>query len=219
MTTPYKSNGVDLDDIFEPYTTGTKAAITGYPVGGQDLRDRYAPLSMGSAAAITGYKTYGADLNTKFAAKGSVSYSLPINGQTFTQSTNITSGNTGYAQIGFRIVTGNTWQVFGYNSITAATTILASGAIPSGAVNVQYTFGTPSVPANQSNAGGGTTNNASAPTAVSSNPNAFYQTATNTATSGSRALSYPFTIDLFNSGGSNISHTAITLIGETEGSV
>ncbi len=68
MASGYDVNGVDLDTIFAPYTSGTQAAATGYLVGGVDLNQRYAPLSAGSAALVTGFDSGGADLNTFFAA-------------------------------------------------------------------------------------------------------------------------------------------------------
>lgn len=69
MASGYEVNGLDLDDIFAPYSTGTKPAATGYEVSGVDLSQRYDPISQGSAALSTGYKIAGgADLNTLFAA-------------------------------------------------------------------------------------------------------------------------------------------------------
>ena len=72
MASAHKSGGVDLDDIFEPYTAGTKPANTGFRNGGVDLKDRYAPLSLGSAAAPVIQRAGGVNLNAIFAAKGTV---------------------------------------------------------------------------------------------------------------------------------------------------
>lgn len=75
MATPYKSNGTDFDDIFEPIGSETKAANVGYAISGVDISNRYYPLSAGgSSPSITGYRRNGTDLNQIFAAKGSVSY-------------------------------------------------------------------------------------------------------------------------------------------------
>lgn len=69
MPSGYDVNGIDLDNIFAPYASGTKPPATGYDVGGVDLNQRYDPISQGSAAQATGYKIAGgADLNTLFAA-------------------------------------------------------------------------------------------------------------------------------------------------------
>lgn len=78
MAAGIRTNGVDLDDVFDPYVQGTKPALTGYRSAGQDLRDRYAPIVYGSAASATGYRIPGgADLSTLFAAKGTASYFPP----------------------------------------------------------------------------------------------------------------------------------------------
>ena len=217
MLTNYKVNGVDLDQIFDPYVSGTKPAATGYKVNGVDLRDIFAPRYLGTTAAITHYTVNGVDLNQIFAAKGSVVYSLPINGQTFISAVNITSGSAS-ASIGFRIVSGNTWQVYKYNSLTS-TSVLASGAIPGSSTTVQFTFGTYTVGVGFADAGGSTSNGAASAVAVSGNPDARYTTNTNTATSGSRDREYPFAIVFRDASGTVISSTNITLIGDTEGSI
>ncbi|ODT97387.1 MAG: hypothetical protein ABS82_00065 [Rhodanobacter sp. SCN 67-45] len=214
-------NGVPLDQIFDPYVSGTKAAITGYTVMiagvATDLRDLFAPIYLGSSAAPTKYKVNNADLNTIFAAKGTAQYALPINGQTFTSSINITSGS-GNATIGFRIVGGNQWQVYKINSASSAT-VLASGAVPTNASTVKYTWGVYAIGVGQTDAGGSTSNGAATAQPVVNNPTAAYTTATNTSTSGSKDRRYPFTIDFYSAAGQNISHTSITLIGDTEGSI
>lgn len=75
MATPYKSNGNDFDDIFEPIGSETKAANVGYSIAGVDISNRYYPLSAGgSSPAPVGYSKAGTDLSQIFAAKGSVSY-------------------------------------------------------------------------------------------------------------------------------------------------
>lgn len=57
--------GHDLDTVFAPYSSGTKAAATGYFVGAQDLKDRYQP---GSITPTTGFLVGGVDINTMFSA-------------------------------------------------------------------------------------------------------------------------------------------------------
>lgn len=83
MTFKYNVNGVGLDQIFDPYISGTKAALTSYTVNGVDLKDIFAPIYLGSSALPTAYKVNNVDLNMIFAAKGTARYSLPIDGQTF----------------------------------------------------------------------------------------------------------------------------------------
>lgn len=221
MAYPFNVNNVPLTDIFETYTSGIKAALTGYTtkISGVDvdLRDQFAPLYLGTSAGPTNYKVSNVDLNQIFAAKGTVSYALPINGQTFTSAINITSGS-GSATIGFRIVGGTTWQVYKYSS-ASSTTVLASGSVPSGSSTVKYTFGTYTVGVGQSDAGGSVTNGAAILSPVVNSPDAHYTTATATSTSGSRDRRYPFAIDFYSASSALISHTDITLIGDTEGSV
>lgn len=221
MAYKYNVKGVGLDQIFDPYVSGTKAAITGYTVKiagvDTDLRDIFAPLYLGTTAAPTNYKVKGADLNTFFAAKGTASYTLPFNGVTYTSSVNVISG-TGAAQIGFRILSGTTYEIYGTNSLGGSTSYI-TGPIPTGAATVQYTLGAYVVDPGFADAGGATTNDAPTPTAVSSNPHVQYGTGGATATSGSKDRNYPLTVDFFNAGGSNISHSVCHIVGETEGSV
>lgn len=92
MAFKYNVNGVGLDAIFDPYVSGTKAALTGYTttIGGVevDLRDQFAPIYLGTTAAITNYTvTIGGvvkDLNQFFAAHGSARYNIPgLQGNTY----------------------------------------------------------------------------------------------------------------------------------------
>lgn len=70
MPSGFTTGGVDLDDVFDPYLSGTKPAVTGYTVGGQDLADRYQPIGAATPAADTGYTTAGVDLSQLFAPLG-----------------------------------------------------------------------------------------------------------------------------------------------------
>lgn len=213
------SASIGLASIFAPYVAGTTAArSTGITDGASDLNAQYANIIYGTAAAATGINSQGVDLNTLFAKIGTTSYALPITGNTYSQAVNITSGSAN-ATIGFRIVSGTTWQVYGHTSLNTTDTIYASGAVPSAAATVKYTWGTYTIGVGQSDAGGSITNSATTTVAVSVNPATSYTTGTNTSTSGSKDRQYPFTIDFFSSGGVNVSHTSITLIGDTEGSI
>jgi hypothetical protein len=216
VTSGIKSNGVDLDSIFALYASGTHPAATGIKVAGTDIATRYQPLP-GTAASATGILTGGADLNTLFSTTASTP--LPINGQTYTSNVSIVSG-TASATINFAITSGSNWAINASNTRgVPAPAVLASGTIPSGAVTVKFTWGTYTVGAGHVDAGGSTTNGAASATAVSSNPAAVYTTALNASNSGSRDRQYPFTVDFYNSGGANISHSVCTLICDTEGSV
>lgn len=213
MSGGIQSQATGLDAIFDPLTSGqTPAAATGIQSNGADLNTLFAPLAAGSAADATGIQSAGADLNTFFAKIGTSSSSaLPINGNTYTSSVNVTGSPT-HAAISFSI-TGATWAIAG------ASGTLASGNVPSNAATVQYTWGSYTVPSGFVDAGGSTTNPAATAVSLSSNPSATYITADNSSSSGSRARQYPFAVDFFDAGGANISHSTCTLVGETEGSV
>jgi len=79
MSTGYKVNGVDLDDIFEPIGVGQSPAGSDYYTNSQNLIGRYWLLSYGGSPIgyNTGYKIYmgsdgNPDLSNLFAAKGSI---------------------------------------------------------------------------------------------------------------------------------------------------
>ncbi len=76
MPSGYRSAGVDFDDLFDPYVTGTPPAATGYRIAGVgDLAGRYAPLIYGTQRADVGYRIAGgADVATLWAAKGTATY-------------------------------------------------------------------------------------------------------------------------------------------------
>lgn len=75
MPSGYRSGGVDFDDLFDPYVTGTPPAETGFRVAGVDTAGRYAPLVYGTQRADVGYRIAGgADVATLWAAKGTASY-------------------------------------------------------------------------------------------------------------------------------------------------
>ncbi|HEY1035533.1 MAG TPA: hypothetical protein VGE09_11190 [Pseudoxanthomonas sp.] len=97
MPSGFKTSGTDLDDIFLPYSSGTKPANTGFSVAGVDLKDRYQP---GSGAPVTGFKIAGGpDINTIFA---SLLINPPqFNGQFYDEVTTIGAAN-GYITFGIR---------------------------------------------------------------------------------------------------------------------
>lgn len=129
------SNGTDLDDVFDPYVTGTSPSTTGYLLSsGTDINTRYAPLSYGSAAAATGYQlSTAADLNTLFAAKGTAKYwPDPLPWEKTFYAVPVITPNTSRGTLEFR-VDGNLWW---------KDTVIASGInqgtfLPSGVVASQ----------------------------------------------------------------------------------
>lgn len=210
-------NGVPLDQLFAP-KGATKAADTGLKQNGVDVSNSLLALADGQALGFaSGVLENGSDFNTIFGRPNG-NTPLPINGNSYTSGYTIPASNTGFATTGFRIVSGTTWQVWAANP-TNGSIVQASGTVPSGAVSVKFTFGTPSVLPGDTDAGGSVTNGASTATSISSNPSTNYTTATVGSSSGSRSRSYPFTIDFYNASSVDISTTNITLIGQTEGSV
>lgn len=210
-------NGVPLDQLYGSKGAST-AAATGCMQNGVDVNQYILALADGHALGFNaGIAKNGADFSTFFGVPNG-NTPLPINGNSYTSGYTIPSASNGFATIGFRIVTGNTWQVWEANPANG-NIVVSSGAVPSGATTVKFTFGTYSVLVGDIDAGGSTTNGASTPTAISSNPTCSYTTATVGSSSGSRSRSYPFTIDFYNASSVDISTTNITLIAQTEGSV
>jgi hypothetical protein len=215
-----QAGNADLDQVFDPYVSGNSPTATGLNVGGTntDINTRYAPISFGTAALATGFNIGGTntDINTLFAAYGTASYSLPINGNTYKTGYTVPTSQTGYSQIGFQITGGNTYAVT--TASPSGTSTLVSGSVPAGAVNVQITYGSPSIPSGDVDSGGGVTNPASSQVAVSSNPSTYYQTSSYGSSSGSRGRNYPVTITFYNAAGNAMSTTNINLQAEVEGS-
>lgn len=218
MSDAIKSKGVSLAAIFDPYVAGTtKARASGRFDAGNDLSNLYANILYGSAAAATGIESEGADLNTLYAAKGTASYALPINGNTYSHAYSVTSG-TGNSTIGFKVTGGTTYAVYGADSGHSAAN-LVSGAIPGGASTVQFVWGGYTVGAADLDGGGATSNSAATAQPVSSDQDAHYTTGTFGSTASAHDRNYTFTINFFNSSGANISATTITLTALIEGSV
>ncbi|MGN6312839.1 MAG: hypothetical protein ACTHMO_03655 [Rhodanobacteraceae bacterium] len=212
----FNSAGTDFDDLFDPDVIGDgPTAATFKKPDGTLLK--YAAAKYGTVGANTGFMlSSGADAATLWAKKGTASYALPINGNTYSQLELVSSG-TGWAQIGFQIVGGNQYQVYGTVSGQSAT-VKASGAVPAGAATVQYTWGSFTIPSGDQDAGGTLFNGASTRQNLSGNPSANYTTGSFGSSSGTRSRVYPFTIDFFDASGNNISHTVINLQASVEGS-
>lgn len=112
MPSGFLANGVDLDQIFEPYGSGAKAAATGFLVAGVDISNRYAPLSQGSSAGLTGLLSAGSDLNTIFAALGTVVGFVDPPGFSGVLFESLASGVSAptTAFVDFRIQSDGTWK-------------------------------------------------------------------------------------------------------------
>lgn len=216
MGTGILRNGVDLLGVFGAKGAST-AAATKILSNGTDLNQLLLARADGVDIGYnTGIYANGNDLRNIFGLPAG-NTPLPINGNTYNAVASIPTGSTGSAAVGFRITTGNTWAVF--TSVPGDTNhIRDSGAVPSGAVNIQVTFGTYTIPSGDADGLGTVTNPAASQVAVSSNPSCFYTTNTFGSAAGSHGRSYPVRIDFFNSSGVNISTTNITCVAEVDGS-
>lgn len=119
MASGYRSGGVDFDDLFDPYVSGTKSIITGRRVNGVDLRDRYAPLSVGSKRANVGHRVGGVDVSNLWAAKGTAQYSIAgLQGKVLSAvGSALTSGTSASAVVSVSIRNDGTWSVSGGNNL------------------------------------------------------------------------------------------------------
>lgn len=150
------------------------------------------------------------------AVQATVSIPLSINGQSYDNAYAIPLRTQGYSTIGFSVLNGNSWEVYGASP--SGNVVKASGALPVGAVTVQYTWALIGAPAGDVDSAGTLTNSVTSPTAVSSNPSSHYTTATYGPTSGSHGRSYQVKVNFYNAAGANVSSSTCTLTAETEGS-
>ncbi len=174
---------------------------------------RVQACTSGGCAPFSAISTINEDI-----AGGAPSPIPGLDGYSHTAGYEIPDLKTGYAEIGFDITGGTTWEVF--TTTPAAQHVVAlSGAVPSGAVTVQYTWTLVGPPDGDTGAAGTVYNPATSPVAVSGNPTTDYATGTFNDHSGSRGDTYQLTVDFFDAAGNHISHSVCTLTAETDGSV
>lgn len=129
------ANGQDLDDVFDPYVTGTSPAATGYLLSSDiDLNTRYAPIVFGSAASATGLLiSNGNDLNTLFSAKGTAQYwPSPLPWQrTFSDTTSVIFPNDALALVRLNFLSDGTLQFINNTNVINYGSVIPVGAIPS----------------------------------------------------------------------------------------
>jgi len=178
----------------------------------------------GKGTATYGYRVQACNSGGcgPWSGTSSITVTIPvpiaINGQNY--STSSSPGSTGGASaaIGFEIVGGNTWEVFTSNQ-HVANTYVTSGAVPSGATTVQYTWTEVGL-ASGANLGGGTvTNGASSPTALSSNPSSNYSVAMGKNSSNIIGLTYQVTVTFYNAAGANVSSSTCTMTATVVGTM
>ncbi|MGF7229719.1 MAG: hypothetical protein ACQR33_07120 [Candidatus Saccharibacteria bacterium] len=206
-----------LDNVFDLYVTGTSPAATGLlDDAGVDIATRYAPLVFGTAAAATGLLTKqsgNGDLNTLFAAKGTASYALPINGQTYTGYGH--SGTTSsFGGIAFAA------SVSGYtvikNGTNETTTTLASGSIPVGAVSCKIVDTW--LNASGDTGVGNVSNNYASQTTLTGTALGVNVQVTATPSSPEHQSTHSEVITFYDASNAVISTTTITLVAQADGS-
>lgn len=202
-------NGVPLDQIYG--TKGPSTAIaTGLMQNGVDVNQSLLALADGKALGFnSGYQRHSADFSTIFGIPNG-NTPLPINGQTFTASSQSATGPSNSSAT-FNASTSG-WLIFGTSS-SGGLTPNASGSIPSGAVSVQYSYSI-----TESAGSGSVSNGASSITALSGAGLNFNVLANSTPSTGDNYRYVALTINFFNGSGTNISTTNITLRAVATGS-
>lgn len=153
MASGYRYQGVDFDDLFDPDITGDGPVAGTYRrADGQPLR--YAHVQYGSRRGDVGRRQGGSDLATLWAAKGTASYSLPINGQSYSAHNQAHSNSSGSASATvtfildasgiYRVLSSVTGGGQGSNTEVARGTWLPAGA-GAGEYDVQFETGSSGV--------------------------------------------------------------------------
>jgi hypothetical protein len=198
------------------WTTVQATAATSFAVSGKangNYGYRVQACTSGGCAPFSAVST----INEGVA--GAAPSPIPgLDGYSHTAGYEIPDLKTGYAEIGFDITGGTTWEIF-TTTPAAQHVVVLSGAIPTGAVTVQITWTLIGPPSGDTGAAGTVSNPAASPVAVSGNPSTDYATGTFGDQSGSRGDTYQVTVDFFDAAGNHISHSVCTLTAETDGSV
>jgi len=96
MTSGFRSQGVDFDDLFDADVMGDGPTAGGLRrPGGTALR--YAHVRYGQKRADVSYRIGGQDVSNLWAAKGTAAYTLPINGQLFSAHNQSRTNSSGSA--------------------------------------------------------------------------------------------------------------------------
>lgn len=217
MTSGRSVNGVDLDNWFDPYISGTQPAATGYQVAGVDLNQRYAPLYLGVQAALTGYAVNGADLNTLFAKIGTAQYLLPINGVKYSAVCQIPSGGSGQSSCSFGFTSATQYCIQTQTTYgpTSPTTTDYYFAVPAAMTQVRLILTVVGGPYS----GVTMSNNATALTAISTNVAATVTLGPFGDTSGTHTAQYTLEVQFADASGTILWTGTCTFYDETDGSV
>jgi hypothetical protein len=197
------SAGADTDDLFDPDVEDNGYVATFMrDSNGNGLH--YASASYGTPGAAIGYRdANGNDVGPQWAAKGTASYALPINGNTYTAAYS-TAGSVSTAGLYFHSSTSG-W------SISGATTS-ASGAIPAGATQVKYSW---SWISGNNPPNNGDTNQAASWAAITSSDVYLYLSNFQGPGQSQQTGRYSVNIQYANAAGAVISNTTIYFVCNT----
>ena len=195
--------------------------------GGWGTVQNNASTSWGASGKVNG--SYGYRVQAcdpvgcgPLSGVASVTVTIPvpiaINGQSYSVNYAIPMGTTASVSIGFGITGGNTWKVFTTKpGVGNSGVVVASGAVPATATTVQYTWIQVGPPSGYTGSGGGVTNPAASPVAVSSNPSSQYTSGTYSARVDLVGMTYQLRVDFFNAAGANVSSSTCTLTATLAG--
>ncbi|UQY87967.1 hypothetical protein LQE85_01640 [Stenotrophomonas rhizophila] len=141
MTSGHRSNGVDFDELFDPDVIGDGPAAAGFMRGGQPLR--FAHIRYGAKGPDVGRRQGGVDVSNLWAARGTASYSLPINGQAYSSHNQSRTNSTGsaVATVTFILDSAGTYRVLGNTTgggNNSGADLAAGSWLPAGASAGQY---------------------------------------------------------------------------------
>lgn len=202
-------NGTPLDVLYGTKGAST-AAATGCMQNGVDVNQFLLALADGKALGFnSGIAKNSADFSTIFGVPTG-NTPLPINGNTYTAAS---SSGTGASSATLQFLLNSSgWQVNRTVSPNSGTGTLASGSIPTGAVNFQYVLTITS-----STSGTSSTNGAPSSTPITGTAVGTTVTATSTPSTVENQIIATVQINFFNSSGVNISQTNITFNANATG--
>ncbi|MBT2767610.1 hypothetical protein J7J08_08155 [Stenotrophomonas sp. ISL-67] len=142
MAKGIRVNGVDTDDLFDGDVIGDGPTAPALTVNGVPLK--YAALAYGAKRADIGLRQNNVDVTNLWAAKGTASYSLPINGKSYSAHNQSRSNSTGsaVATVTFLLDSTGSYRVLGTSTGGGnnANSLLAEGSwLPAGAAAGDYT--------------------------------------------------------------------------------
>ncbi|HEY4294502.1 hypothetical protein [Luteibacter sp.] len=125
--TDYYYAGVRFESLFAPDTVGDGPAPGGLLQGGVPIR--FANIKYGSKRADINFQNGGLDVTNYWASNGSASYSLPIDGGSYSAN----NQQRGGAYIRLQMFANGTYQVLRMQNAPTSWSVAASGTwLPAG---------------------------------------------------------------------------------------